>query len=255
MPTPSPSRSDLALQRRIARERFLNARIAEREYARHLVRVGKHVGAIVLGFVDKGKVSESDFEKMERSLSACSKLLTPWAFAVTERMQKITSLRDLRAWKQLSNSIGSGLHVEIAKTPVGLLQRQMLAESVRLITSLPTEAAERVHRLTLEAIISGERAAEVAREIMRTGDVTAARARLIARTEVARTASTLTQARAEYVGSAGYIWRGVDDVDERKEHRVHNGKVFSWDAPPISGPKGERYHAGQGPNCRCWPEP
>ena len=260
MPTPpTPSRSDLALQRRIARERFLKARIAEREYARHLVGVGKHVGAIVLGFVDKGKVSESDFEKMKRSLSAYSKLLTPWASSVTTRMQNSVARRDLQAWTQLSRSLGSALHTEIAKAPIAAAMHDLHAEQVKLITTIPLEAIDRVHELSLAAMISGERAAESAKEIMRTGHVCAFNAIRIARTEASRTATTLTMTRAEYVGSDSYIWHSLMDGDQRKRHGELNGTVQKWSEPPIvtepNAKKVVRAHCGCWVFCRCFCEP
>lgn len=99
------------------------------------------------------------------------------------------------------------------------------------------------------------RAEELAKELAATGQVTRSRAALIARTETARASSGLTQARAMHIGADSYIWRTAGDADVRKEHRKHNGKVFKWSDPPIAGTNGMRYHAGAGPNCRCYPEP
>nr|WP_246374794.1 phage minor head protein [Pseudochelatococcus contaminans] len=128
-----------------------------------------------------------------------------------------------------------------------------MAEQVRLITSLPSEAAQRVHDLTIEGITQGTRASEIAKKIMEAGDVTASRANMIARTEVSRTATLLTQARAEYVGSDGYIWRTSGDSDVRPSHKAMNGKFVRWsELPELDGMVG---HAGALPNCRCYPEP
>ena len=41
----------------------------------------------------------------------------------------------------------------------------MLAEQVGLITNLPLEAAERVHKLTTEGMLAGSRPAEIAEQI------------------------------------------------------------------------------------------
>jgi SPP1 gp7 family putative phage head morphogenesis protein len=255
-----PSRIELARERRIARERFMKARIAERQYQRHLVAVGRHVGDIVRGFADKGIIA--NFDALRAAMTGYSKLLRPWATAVTERMHAEVSRRDLNAWKQLSRSIGSGLHREIEKTPVGEIRRVLMQEQVTLITSLPIEAAQRVHNLTLGTLYSGERAESVAKEILRSGQVTAARARLIARTETSRTASVLTQARAEFVGSDSYIWRTVQDSDVRNvdgnpigSHRDLEGNTFRWDDPPVTSTNGKRSAPGCIYNCRCWPEP
>jgi SPP1 gp7 family putative phage head morphogenesis protein len=131
--------------------------------------------------------------------------------------------------------------------------RQSLAEQVRLITSLPREAAARVHKLTTEALVTGSRAAEIAREILNTGEVTESRAKLIARTEVSRTATALTQARAQHVGSEGYIWRTSRDGAVRRSHKAMEGRIVRWNEPPeLDGMVG---HAGEFPNCRCFVEP
>ncbi|MFX5937705.1 phage head morphogenesis protein, partial [Acinetobacter baumannii] len=79
--------------------------------------------------------------------------------------------------------------------------QELLAEQVDLITSIPREAGQRVHELTLKGLEDSTRASEIAKEIMRSGEVAKSRAMLIARTEVSRTATSLTQARAQFVGS------------------------------------------------------
>ena len=128
-----------------------------------------------------------------------------------------------------------------------------MGAQVSLIQSIPTKAAERVHKLVLENFEQQGRASEIAEEIKRSGKVASSRATLIARTEVARTSSLLTQSRAEHVGSEGYIWRTVHDSDVRPSHKKMDGKFVKWNSPPtLDGMTG---HAGQLPNCRCFAEP
>ena len=61
--------------------------------------------------------------------------------------------------------------------------------------------------------------------IMAIGGTTKARANTIARTEVSRASTMFTQARAEAIGSDGYIWRSSEDSDVRDEHKELNGKL------------------------------
>lgn len=90
--------------------------------------------------------------------------------------------------------------------------------------------------------------------ILASGEVSKSHATLIARTETARVSSLLTQARAEHIGSEGYIWRTAHDADVRELHVELEGKFIYWNAPPVAGSSGERAHAGQIYNCRCWAE-
>ena len=156
-------------------------------------------------------------------------------------------------WMEMSNEIGRGLREEIEKADTGQILKVALEAQVHLITSLPREAAQRVHKLTLESLVDSTRTSEIAKEIARSGEVTKSRANLIARTEVARTAAELTQARATAVGVTHYIWRTSGDADVRESHKHMNGKVIEYAKLPEVEP-GKFYHAGEFPNCRCYAE-
>lgn len=236
------------------REAFARAKSIEEAYARRLRKVASHVGDIVSGFDPSRWESADAVGAMLRQYA--DTVLRPWARSVAARMIAEVDARDKRAWASASRKIGEGLRKEIDTTPVGEVIRARLAEQVDLITSIPRDAAERVHKLTLEGIANGSRASEIAKEIMRTGDVSRSRATLIARTEVGRTSTELTRARALSVGSTHYVWKTAGDSDVRADHKELAGKVFAWDDPPIADKRtGARAHPGSIFNCRCWASP
>jgi SPP1 gp7 family putative phage head morphogenesis protein len=183
-----------------------------------------------------------------------------WA-TLTQEQAANQSKQHRARWAKLSQDMSEAIKDELAGSATGDVLRERLAEQVALIKSLPLEAAQRVHELTLRGLETASRGEEIRRAILATGDVTTARATLIARTEVARTASLLTQSRAEFIGSTHYIWRTSGDTDVRPGHRALNGQVFRWDDPPqvLEGEgkrkKVYRHHPGQIWNCRCYPEP
>jgi SPP1 gp7 family putative phage head morphogenesis protein len=209
------------------------------------------VGQIVKGFASGGKPQHA---KAVAALKQYAKLIEPWALSVANYMIADVNRRDRNMWKKHAKEMGQAMRIEVDYAPTGALLHERLAEQVHLITSLPLDAAQRVHEMTTEALSTGQRAKEIAAEILRTGEVTEARARLIARTEVARTASLLTQARAEFVGSEGYIWRTAGDSDVRDSHAEMEGKYIRWSKPPKLS-DGTVTHAGQIYNCRCYCEP
>jgi SPP1 gp7 family putative phage head morphogenesis protein len=213
--------------------------------------VAKQVRVIVQGFASSGKVNGAAASK---ALTKYAELIDPWARSVAGYMLADVARRDANLWKKNSKEMGVALRAEIDYAPTGALLQERLAEQVHLIKSLPLDAAERVHDLTLEGLVTSTRAKEIAQVILAIGDVTEARARLIARTEVARTASMLTQVRAEYVGSDGYIWRTAGDSDVRDSHAEMEGKYVRWAKPPKLS-DGTVTHAGQIYNCRCYAEP
>lgn len=245
-----PSKRD---QRRIARERFKRVHKAELAFGRKLRAVARQVGAIVKGLAPEG-VPRS-MPELNRALEKYSDLLRPWAELTAKGLVAEVSRRDARAWTEMGQEIGREIHNEIVRAPTGRKLHQIMAEQVDLITSLPREAAQRVHKLVIEGISNSVRAKEVAKEILRTGKVTESRAMLIARTETTRAATAMVEARALHIGSEGYFWRTAEDSDVRPIHRKLNGKFFKWSDPPVAGEKGERAHPGEMYNCRCYPEP
>ncbi|WP_083935993.1 phage minor head protein [Methylobacterium sp. B1] len=234
-----------------ARSAFIRAQKVERTYVTQLRKIARHVGDIVRGF-DVQDLPAA--QRVQALLDRYATTLAPWAEAVAKRMVTEVAARDERAWFRVAQMMGTGLKREIAQAPTGAVMRARMAEQVTLITSLPTEAGQRVHDLTIAGISEGRRAADIAAEIQRTGEVTESRAMLIARTEVSRTATELTKARAEHIGSTHFIWRTAGDSDVRATHKALNGQTFRWDEPPECDPG---HHALPGGiwNCRCYAEP
>lgn len=243
------------LDRTGKRSRWEMARVAESSYAQRLRHVAQVVQQLVVGYAPDGELSPQDEPYLRHALERYAEQLRPWARTVARYMVADVGRRNEAVWKKVAKDMGQSLRAEILQAPTGMLYQALMAEQVELITSLPTKAAERVHRLVTEGMAQSTRASEIAKEILRTGEVTANRATLIARTEVARAASNFTQARAQYAGSPGYIWRTSGDGAVRETHKAVNGQYIPWDAPPKTDPNLEPYHAGCGPNCRCYPDP
>jgi len=237
-----------------AKRQWKRSQRAEAQFARELRLVAKNCGAIAKHVFKDGEPLNSS-ARLRRALEVYSQQLQKWAKSSAQRMVSDVARRDEALWNEQSKSMARNLRAEIKNTPVGIKLRERTQEAAFYITSLPLEAAQRVEKLSVQYLTQGKRANELAAAIMKTGQVTKSRANLIARTETSRTASLLQQTRAEAIGSDGYIWRTSEDVDVRDRHRKLNGKFIKWISPPVAGEKGERYHAGCGPNCRCWPEP
>lgn len=224
-------------------------RRAELQYGVKLRKIARHVGEVINGFPAGDPASLPPIRKL---LTEYSRLLTPWAEVQAAGMLADVAHRDRKLWNSVTANMSQALRQELVNAPTGATLRQLQAEQVRLIKSIPLEAAERVHKLTYEALADSTRASEIAKEIRRSGTVTESRATLIARTEVGRASTNLGQARALHVGSEGYIWRTAMDSDVRPSHKRMEGKFVRWDAPPtldkLTG------HAGCVPNCRCYTE-
>lgn len=213
--------------------------------------MARQVEAIIKGLTRGDNI---DPALIQKALHDYATLISPWARSVAEYMLRDVARRDAKAWRAHSREMGVALRAEIEQAPTGDLLRHFMDEAVTLIKSLPLQAAEQVHEKVLANMVAGRRSSTMVAEIMDLGTKTVARARLIARTETARAAAALTQARAQYVGSEGYIWRTAGDLDVRDSHAEMEGKYVRWDTPPKLS-DGTTTHAGMIYNCRCWAEP
>ena len=92
---------------------------------------------------------------------------------------------------------------------------------------------------------SGTRWEGIAQEIAERAGVARSRAELIARDQAGKVFSALTRARSQAAGIGRYEWVTSHDERVRVEHRVLDGRIFSWDDPPDVGNPGEPI------NCRC----
>lgn len=210
------------------------------------------MGDVIRGTYDGS--NDSVFEIMD-AMDRYAEMIDGWARTVAQKMVDTVDLRDRVAWRERSQQMSAGLRDIVNNTSVGQVTRNILDEQIKLIKSLPIEAADRVydiHNQAIELVVRGGRATELTAEIMRSGDVAESRARMIGRTEVGRASTALTEARAQTIGSKGYIWRTAEDSDVRHSHAKMDGEFVYWSHPPtLDGMTG---HAGAFPNCRCYPE-
>lgn len=220
------------------------SKAAEKRYAKQLLSVASEVSG-VLG-------RNPDPKAAQRELKAYAETLDSWARQAATNMMGTVRKHNEQSWREAAQRWGidlkSFLGVDIEEAVADRVEQNVL-----LIKSIPFHAAQRVGEMAREALTDGTRAETLARRIAEQGPVALSRARTIAKTEISKAQTALTQARAEGVGSEGYIWRTTRDGQRRSSHAAMEGRFVRWDKPPtLDGMTG---HAGEFPNCRCYPEP
>lgn len=227
-----------------------HARRAESQYGAQLRKIARHIGEIIRGF---DLNDQADAFVLRDALRRYAEMLTPWARSAARAMVAEVAARSDKQWRTIGKEMGRSFADVLNGPDIGARYRELQEEQVNLITSIPRDAAERVHALVQQGLIEGKRFTDLVPEIRRGGDVSVSKANLIARTETGRVVTNLAQARSESVGSEGYIWRDVGDAQVRPSHRAMEGKFVPWNQPPtLDGLTG---HAGALPNCRCFCEP
>lgn len=239
--------------------KFKASTAAEAEFYRALKKVAHNSGHIVDAHTEGASIT--DLKKMTKALESYAEQLGPWAARQSAKLLERVSKSNTRAYRNDSRAMAKALNSGVAKSYTGRVAAALLNEQVELIKSIPIEAGLRAQRIATENFLHGARAVpdqsvvdQLKEEMGMSTEVAVNRAKLIARTETARANASFVQARAESVGTRGYIWRTSMDGAERKSHRAMNGKYVDYNKPPtlIDGTTG---HAGTFPNCRCFQDP
>lgn len=105
-------------------------------------------------------------------------------------------------------------------------------------------------------IFAGGRPDKLAKIIQAKYGVTKRKAEFLAEQETSLLVSKYRESRYKAVGSRRYVWSTSQDGRVRHDHKDLNGKMFSWENPPISNKAtGARNHPGEDFGCRCVARP
>lgn len=103
-----------------------------------------------------------------------------------------------------------------------------------------------------DIVLGGGRAESLEDMIKRRKGVSRRKAKFLARQETKLLVAEYRKNRFKQEGVSQYRWSTVLDGRERELHRELNGRIFSWDEPPIiDASTGERGNPGEAYNCRC----
>lgn len=113
------------------------------------------------------------------------------------------------------------------------------------------ESINRLRRRVSDNTFAGNRAENLVDVIKHDFGMSENKAKFLARQETALLMSQFREERFKSAGVQKYRWSTSGDSRVRERHRELNGKVFTWDNPPIIDELGHRGHPGQDYNCRC----
>lgn len=101
-------------------------------------------------------------------------------------------------------------------------------------------------------ILGGYRAESLEDMIQKEKNISKKKAKFLARQETELLVAEYRKNRFKEMGVTRYRWSSVMDERTRPLHRQLNGKIFSWDNPPIIDEHtGERGNPAEAYNCRC----
>lgn len=162
-----------------------------------------------------------------------------------QSVSKVNKMNQERNWKRVTG-------IDIATTEPWLAEyiEAFAFNNAQLITSVETRYLEQVSQVVYQGFQNGLRWETIAEQIGERFDVAESNADRIARDQVNKLNGALTELRQTELGVERYQWNTMGDERVRDTHRVHDGKIYSWDDPPA-----DTGHPGEDINCRCYGAP
>lgn len=103
-----------------------------------------------------------------------------------------------------------------------------------------------------KAILEGYRPDQVQEMLEKEYKIGKNKAKFLAQNETSIMLAELKKSMYSEMGFTEFIWQTILDGRERPEHHKLNGKIFSFDNPPVIDERtGQRGLPGQTYNCRC----
>lgn len=113
------------------------------------------------------------------------------------------------------------------------------------------ESIVRLRDRVLVNTFEGNRAENLVKTLEHDFQISYNKAKFLARQETSLLMSQYREERYKSVGVQKYKWSTSGDQRVRPYHKRLNGKIFTWDNPPIVDEMGHRAHPGQDFGCRC----
>lgn len=110
----------------------------------------------------------------------------------------------------------------------------------------------KLRSIVTDNVLDGFRSDRLVKRLVSEYGVTKRKAKFLARQETSLMVAQYRQVRYEEAGLKRYKWSTSHDERVRKDHKELQGRVFSYNDPPITDrATGAKNNPGQDYNCRC----
>lgn len=151
-----------------------------------------------------------------------------------------------------SLAVPANITPQIAATMAEELTRNTDIE----VKNFTAEQIQELREKVQQNLFAGGRADRLVGMIEAQFGVNQRKARFIAENETSLAVSKFREERYKALGSREYVWSTSHDNKVRHDHKVLDGRTFSWDSPPVvDSPTGRRRNPGEDYNCRCVSRP
>lgn len=201
-------------------------------------------------------VSDANFQKTRERIADQIGSLNPAEIADRLNVEK---LFDATLWKLNTDFLDSikGISVapDLTKADAARIASEYTNNMKLDIKGWVSEEIKGLREKMMRSEFAGFRYEGMVKMIERSYGVSQAKAKFLAKQETSLLMAKFRQTRYESAGSRKYKWScvaGSPSHPVRPMHKALDGKIFSWDNPPVVNGKGERKNPGEDFGCRCF---
>ncbi len=198
--------------------------------------------------------SNSKFqEQNDKLLKTISSMNNPPTLSYEDVEPQLTGVFiDLN--KQFNATVPSDIGVPMYMSPFirSQIEKDYLENLNLYITKWYDEDIVKLREQVYQSAQMGYRTNRMAGVLEAQYGVASRKAKFLARQETSLLVSKYRESRYKESGLRRYRWETSHDARVRHDHKELNGKIFSWDNPPITDKHtGQRNNPGEDYNCRC----
>ena len=166
-----------------------------------------------------------------------------------DTLEKVYSDINKQFKKTVTDKIG--LSINFTADQIRILSQEYTNNLKLYITEFTQKETLILRQKAEDIVLSGTRAKDFTKIIEERFAVSTKKAKFLAKQEISLLTSKFKQVKYENVGVSKYKW-SISNVRTRPDHKALNGKVFSFDDPPISNTStGARNNPGEDFGCNC----
>ena len=166
-----------------------------------------------------------------------------------DTLEKVYSDINKQFKKTVTDKIG--LSINFTADQIRILSQEYTNNLKLYITEFTQKETLILRQKAENIVLSGTRAKDFTKIIEERFAVSTKKAKFLAKQEISLLTSKYKQVKYESVGVSKYKW-SISNVRTRPDHKALNGKVFSFDDPPISNTStGARNNPGEDFGCNC----
>lgn len=144
-----------------------------------------------------------------------------------------------------------GINVSFTQSQIEFLSKEYTDNLKLYIKNFSQEQTQILRQKAEDIVLSGTRAKDFTKIIQERFNVSQKKAKSLAKQEISLLTSKYKQVKYNKAGISKYKWSN-SNVRTRPDHKALNGKIFSYDDPPITNTEtGARNNPGEDYGCNC----